>query len=243
MSATEDRGANTASVVPAEGFQYYRGRYWNDLDRVVRTLNERATGDPDLTWMEHLRDNYGPFRHALVLNCGNGWVERDLVAKGVVASAVGVDVSDELLDQARREAAVGRPAADLRPARHERRRIPRRGLRPRRQPRRDAPRRLRRSGDSPDLRAARARRRVRLVGLRRSAPQPVHRRAVGARVGANLELAPELRQDDALSAHADDARRRSDRGRALRAHRADDRALLPDRASRPAGRRDRATCS
>ena len=109
MSATRDRAPDTEPVVPAEGFQYYRGRYWNDLDRVVRTLNERATGDPELTWMEHLRDNYGPFRHALVLNCGNGWVERDLVAKGVVASAVGVDVSDELLDQARREAA----AADL----------------------------------------------------------------------------------------------------------------------------------
>ena len=93
-------------MVPAEGFEYYRGRYWNDLDRVVRTLNERATGDPDLTWMEHVRDNYGPFRHALVLNCGNGWVERDLVGKGVVASAVGVDVSDELLDQARQEAAT-----------------------------------------------------------------------------------------------------------------------------------------
>jgi SAM-dependent methyltransferase len=109
MSATRDRAPDTEPVVPAEGFQYYRGRYWNDLDRVVRTLNERATGNPELTWMEHLRDNYGPFRHALVLNCGNGWVERDLVAKGVVASAVGLDVSEELLDQARREAA----AADL----------------------------------------------------------------------------------------------------------------------------------
>ena len=105
MPVTEDRGANTASVVPGEGFQYYRGRYWNDLGQVVRTLNERATGDPDQSWSDHLRDNYGPFRHALVLNCGNGWVERDLLAKGVVESAVGVDVSDDLLEQARREAA------------------------------------------------------------------------------------------------------------------------------------------
>ncbi|MGH9134740.1 MAG: class I SAM-dependent methyltransferase, partial [Ilumatobacteraceae bacterium] len=37
---------------------------------------------------------------------GNGWVERDLVGKGVVTSAVGVDVSDDLLEQARREAAT-----------------------------------------------------------------------------------------------------------------------------------------
>jgi SAM-dependent methyltransferase len=56
-----------------------------------------------------LRDNYGPFRHALVVNCGNGWVERDLLSKGVVASAVGVDVSGDLLNDARKEAS----AADL----------------------------------------------------------------------------------------------------------------------------------
>jgi SAM-dependent methyltransferase len=115
MSVTRDRGPDTASIVPAEGFQYYRGRYWNDLDRVVHTLNERATGNPDVSWSEHLRDHYGPFRHALVLNCGNGWVERDLLAKGVVASAVGVDVSDELLNDARKAAATaGLPLRYLR---------------------------------------------------------------------------------------------------------------------------------
>jgi SAM-dependent methyltransferase len=105
MSVTEDHGADTASVVPKKGFQYYQDRYWNDLERVVRMLNERATGDPNRSWFEHLRDNYGPFRHALVLNCGNGWVERELVTRGVVASAVGVDVSDDLLKDARKEAA------------------------------------------------------------------------------------------------------------------------------------------
>jgi SAM-dependent methyltransferase len=105
MSVASDRPPDTASVVPSAGFQYYRDRYWNDIERVVRTLNERATGDAGTSWFEHLRDNYGPFRHALVLNCGNGWVERELVARGVVKSALGVDVSDELLDQARAEAA------------------------------------------------------------------------------------------------------------------------------------------
>ena len=106
MSVTEDHGADTASVVPKKGFQYYQDKYWNDLDRVVRILNERATGDPDRLWSEHLRDNYGPFRHALVLNCGNGWVERELVNRGVVASAVGIDVSADLLKDARKEAAA-----------------------------------------------------------------------------------------------------------------------------------------
>ncbi len=95
----------SASVVPSAGFEYYRDRYWNDFEIVVRALNERATGDPAVTWFEHLRDTAGPFRHALVLNCGNGWVERELLDRGVVASAVGVDVSDDLLDEARRAAA------------------------------------------------------------------------------------------------------------------------------------------
>lgn len=93
------------TVVPAEGFEYYQHRYWNDFEFVRRRLNERATGDATITWPEHLRDRWGPFERALVLNCGNGWVERDLVAKGVVRSAVGVDVSGELLDEARRTAA------------------------------------------------------------------------------------------------------------------------------------------
>lgn len=95
----------SAPVVPSAGFEYYRDRYWNDFEIVVRALNERATGDPSVTWFEHLRDTAGPFRHALVLNCGNGWVERELLERGVVTSAVGVDVSDDLLDEARRAAA------------------------------------------------------------------------------------------------------------------------------------------
>lgn len=104
-----------SQLVPSEGFEYYRDRYWNDFEDVSRTLNERATGHRDVTWFDHLRDTAGPFRHALVLNCGNGWVERELLERGVVASAVGVDVSDVLLDEARRHAV----AADL-PLRYER---------------------------------------------------------------------------------------------------------------------------
>ena len=46
-----------------------------------------------------------PFERALFLNCGNGWVEREMVADGVVGEAVGIDYSEALLDEARREAA------------------------------------------------------------------------------------------------------------------------------------------
>ena len=96
-----------ADVLPGDGFNYYRPEavYWNSYDTVVAMLNARATGSAATDWNGHLRDNFGPFRHALVLNCGNGWVERALIEQGVVKSAVGLDVSDELLAIARGAAA------------------------------------------------------------------------------------------------------------------------------------------
>lgn len=85
---------------------YYRGSYWNDFEAVRRHMNTKATGDPDVTWEEHLLRWNGnrPFRKALILSCGNGWVERALAVKGVIKDAVGIDVSDELLSKARAEA-------------------------------------------------------------------------------------------------------------------------------------------
>lgn len=85
---------------------YYAGHYWNNRPEVVRYMNEHATGNPELVWFLHLLAWRGrPFRRALSLNCGNGWVERELVERGVVESAVGVDIADDLLSDARRAAA------------------------------------------------------------------------------------------------------------------------------------------
>jgi len=93
-----------AKVIPSDDFPYYSGRYWNNQDQVVRELNLRATGDPDVPWQDHLQKKFGTFDRALILNCGNGWVERELIEKGVVRSAVGVDFSSDLLGQAARQA-------------------------------------------------------------------------------------------------------------------------------------------
>jgi SAM-dependent methyltransferase len=41
-----------------------------------------------------------PVKKALVLNCGNGWVERDLIDGGICEEAVAFDISEELLSQA-----------------------------------------------------------------------------------------------------------------------------------------------
>ena len=97
----------TVSPTPTSSAVYYTGNYWNNRPEVVQYMNRHATGDPDLAWWLHLRHWRGrPFRRALSLNCGNGWVERQLLEHGVIESAVGIDIADDLLDQARGEAAT-----------------------------------------------------------------------------------------------------------------------------------------
>ncbi len=90
---------------------YYSGLYWNNREEVVSYMNELATGDPHTHWWQHTLAWRGrPFKRALAINCGNGWVERDLITHGVVESAIGIDFSAELLTMARTEAeACGLP--------------------------------------------------------------------------------------------------------------------------------------
>jgi len=102
MTTTEHEATNT-SVLDYDPSVYYQGRYWNDYNYVARELNRRISGDPDVPWTEHFRKTVGGrvFRKALILNCGNGWVERDLLQRGLIAEAVGVDYAEPLLQQAR----------------------------------------------------------------------------------------------------------------------------------------------
>ena len=91
--------------VATDSSVYYQSGYWNDLTLVQAHLNRRATGDPEVSWSEHLARSTGrTFAKALVLNCGNGWVERGLVTAGLVKEAVGVDYAEDLLVTARAEA-------------------------------------------------------------------------------------------------------------------------------------------
>ena len=101
-------------AVPPSSVPYYRDRYWNELAAVNEYVQRRATGEPLTDWIGHLGAWHGrPFARALILNCGNGWVERLLVDRGVVAEAVGIDISPELLADAER-------AAEDRPLRYHR---------------------------------------------------------------------------------------------------------------------------
>jgi len=84
---------------------YYGGNYWNDLPQVAARLNELVSGDPNIYWGEHFRATSGrSFDRALILNCGNGNVERGLHGHGVIAEAIGLDYSEDLLGEAREAA-------------------------------------------------------------------------------------------------------------------------------------------
>ncbi len=87
---------------------YYQGTYWNDYDVVARRINERISSDPSRPWFEHFtKVSERTFERALILNCGNGWVERELLASGLILEAVGIDYSEDLLTQARTAAGDG----------------------------------------------------------------------------------------------------------------------------------------
>lgn len=83
---------------------YYAGRYWNDLESVRRHLSIRATGQPGVTWFEWLGRDGRRFDRVLMLNCGNGWVERAMHAAGVISSVVGVDIDEGFISTARADA-------------------------------------------------------------------------------------------------------------------------------------------
>jgi SAM-dependent methyltransferase len=86
---------------------YYSDIYWNDFAVVRERINERISGDPNMQWFEHFARATGRvFRRALILNCGNGWVERGLVEYGLVEEAVGIDYSTKLLETARSAAST-----------------------------------------------------------------------------------------------------------------------------------------
>jgi SAM-dependent methyltransferase len=98
---------HAVQLTPPSGDVYYGDRYWNELELVQRYMNHHSTGDPDVRWWQHLAAWRGrPFRKALAINCGNGWVERDLITYGVAESAIGIDITQSFLDEAAGAAAA-----------------------------------------------------------------------------------------------------------------------------------------
>jgi SAM-dependent methyltransferase len=88
-----------SSTVPSDSSVYYSGKYWNDYEVVVEYINNRATGNPQVDWIEFCIEA-GYTGRALILNCGNGWVERDLIDRGMVTSCLALDYSESLILEA-----------------------------------------------------------------------------------------------------------------------------------------------
>jgi SAM-dependent methyltransferase len=86
---------------------YYQSGYWNDYPSVRAEIDRRVSGDATRDYIAAFAEatHRRRFGRALFINCGNGWVEREFVKRGIIATGVGVDISDELLDQARAAAA------------------------------------------------------------------------------------------------------------------------------------------
>jgi SAM-dependent methyltransferase len=86
---------------------YYDSGYWNDFEAVQRMFIQRIAGGTPGKWFHDFFARRGKASNrALILNCGNGWVEREMVEAGVIGEAVGIDYSESLLDDARREAST-----------------------------------------------------------------------------------------------------------------------------------------
>ncbi len=84
---------------------YYKGNYWNDLSLVLEYMSENFTGDKNKWWVEDFLERFAqtPFEIGLVLNCGNGWVERELIDKNIVKKIIAFDYSMDLLRIAKTE--------------------------------------------------------------------------------------------------------------------------------------------
>lgn len=73
-------------------------RFWLAHPRVRASVNRTLTGNPERWPLEWFRDAFEsrlPVDHALVLGCGTGALERDLVGKKIVSRVTAVDIAPE----------------------------------------------------------------------------------------------------------------------------------------------------
>lgn len=96
---------NSQTAVPDNSQVYYQGQYWNDFHRVLEYMCENFTGDKNKWWVQDFKERFcqKPFEHGLVLNCGNGWVEREFIDLGLVKRITAFDYMIDLLRVAESE--------------------------------------------------------------------------------------------------------------------------------------------
>ena len=80
---------------------YYSDFYWNDLKIVKDHINRLISGRSEIDYINNFANKSNrKFKKALVLNCGNGHVEREFISRNIVESAIGIDISKDLIAQA-----------------------------------------------------------------------------------------------------------------------------------------------
>ncbi len=96
--------AVASHIAPSDSNVYYGGGYWNDYRTVQREMDRRVSGRPDVGYRDYFHELVDGrcFERALFLNCGDGSVERGFLAAGLIRSADGIDISEDLLATARR---------------------------------------------------------------------------------------------------------------------------------------------
>jgi SAM-dependent methyltransferase len=89
------------------------GLHWLHLDELRARNNRQVSGDPcadALDWLaRHMAQaREWPVRRALVLGCGDGWLERLARGRGLADTVVAIDLSPKVLERAARlSAGVG----------------------------------------------------------------------------------------------------------------------------------------
>jgi SAM-dependent methyltransferase len=90
------------TVVNENSDIYYSTQYWNDLPQVLAYMCENITGDKSKWWVQDFSERFAQqqFELGLFINCGNGWVEREFIDKGIVKDVIAFDYSMDLLREA-----------------------------------------------------------------------------------------------------------------------------------------------
>jgi SAM-dependent methyltransferase len=100
-SALWGRQARTMSESDA-----WQLRYWQSHPVTARHINRLITGDEAEDWLAFTKRRFVPetLNHGLSLGCGHGWTERAAIRLGLCRTFDAVDISEEALAVARRQA-------------------------------------------------------------------------------------------------------------------------------------------
>jgi ubiquinone/menaquinone biosynthesis C-methylase UbiE len=82
-------------------------RHWTQIPAVAGRLNQRITGNEQLTFKDFVCKQYladGKPRRGLSLGCGDGGSERGWARRGVFTELTGLDLSPQRIEKARSEA-------------------------------------------------------------------------------------------------------------------------------------------